>query len=515
MTSLQIGCQAPRVRLSPEYEWSAGEDCGFLSSSYGLTLDEWQQGWATDALGEDSKGRLTAGTVGIAVPRQNGKNGVVEAVQLYKLVVQGRRILHTAHEVKTARKHFIRMKSFFDNERKYPELYELARGGIRQTNGQEAIVLSNGASIEFSARSRGAARGYTVDDLFCDEAQELTDEQLESLLPTISAAPSGDPQQYYLGTPPPERSPGLVFPRVRATGVAGEARRFVWWEWSIPDDSDLRAVMRRWRAAAYETNPALGVRLNIQTVRGEKAAMALEGFARERLGWWRPQNVAGDPAISYRQWDAAGVDRAPEGVPSLGIAFSADGQRQGVAGAVRFGDGPRVHVELVGSRTGFAEQGVGSLVHWLTNDPARMNRWRFYSQIVVSGASHSGLLVDGLLRAGVPQQMIVSANSSQYFLACATFYDGVLDEWLTHSAVEGQNVLRNSVLACDKKIRSRAGAWGWEPVIVDGDETPLEAASLAVWSARTTRRVPLGPVEGRVQRRSGARGPGRRSAGRR
>jgi len=58
---------------------------------------------------------------------------------------------------------------------------------VRATNGQESIVLHNPdcrvggkkcgcpgwGSVEFVARSRGSARGFTVDDLVCDEAQEL------------------------------------------------------------------------------------------------------------------------------------------------------------------------------------------------------------------------------------------------------------------------------------------------------------------------------------------------------
>lgn len=35
---------------------------------------------------------------------------------------------------------------------------------IRRTNGQEAIVLDNGGSVQFIARSRGSGRGFTVDD---------------------------------------------------------------------------------------------------------------------------------------------------------------------------------------------------------------------------------------------------------------------------------------------------------------------------------------------------------------
>src|SRR5699024_1698777 len=153
----------------------------------------------------------------------------------------------------------------FENERKYPELAELVKE-IRRTNGQEAIVLTNGASIEFVARSRGSGRGYTVDDLFCDEAQEMTDEQLEALLPTIAAAPSGDPQIIFLGTPPGPNSPGEVFARVRADAVSGKSQRLAWDEWSIPDDLSVADAMENWREHAFETNPALGMRLAIATI---------------------------------------------------------------------------------------------------------------------------------------------------------------------------------------------------------------------------------------------------------
>ena len=90
-------------------------------------------------------GRWSAPRVGLDVARQNGKNAVIEIVELFKMVLLGRRILHTAHEVKTCRKAFSRLLEFFDNERQYPELRALVRE-IRRTNGQEAIVLRNGGS---------------------------------------------------------------------------------------------------------------------------------------------------------------------------------------------------------------------------------------------------------------------------------------------------------------------------------------------------------------------------------
>src|SRR5690606_40084508 len=69
---------------------------------------------------------------------------------LYGMVALGEKFLHTAHEVKTARKAFLRIASFFENPRRWPELAELVKE-IRRTNGQEAVVLHNGGSVEFVA----------------------------------------------------------------------------------------------------------------------------------------------------------------------------------------------------------------------------------------------------------------------------------------------------------------------------------------------------------------------------
>src|SRR5690606_20537971 len=132
--------------------------------------------------------RFAARRCGLAVPRQNGKNGLLEMVELYKMVALGRKILHTAHPVPTSRKHFLRMLAYFDNPREYPWLVDqVAR--LRSANGQEAIILKNGGSVEFVSRSKNSGRGFTVDDVVFDEAQELDSDALEAILPTLSSAP--------------------------------------------------------------------------------------------------------------------------------------------------------------------------------------------------------------------------------------------------------------------------------------------------------------------------------------
>src|SRR5690625_3958679 len=122
MTSLlavKQGLQNPRVRLRPKgrLDLADAEEAVELAAGYGLTADPWQAGIIEGWLARRPDGFLAAGHCGLAVPRQNGKNGGVEIAQLHKMVFQGRKILHTAHEDKTGRMAFLRLKLFFQNER--------------------------------------------------------------------------------------------------------------------------------------------------------------------------------------------------------------------------------------------------------------------------------------------------------------------------------------------------------------------------------------------------------------
>lgn len=476
MSSL-VGSQVPRVRHVPDFRWTDGDDACALGTAYGLTPDVWQADVIRVWFAVDSKGRLRCGRVGLSVPRQNGKNGILEVVELFKMVVQGRKILHTAHEVKTARKAFMRLASFFENERKYPELVALV-SEIRRTNGQEAIVLTNGGSCEFVARSRGSGRGFTVDDLVCDEAQELTDEQLEALLPTISAAPSGDPQQLYTGTPPGPASPGDVFQRVREAGVLGVDKRLSWHEWSVPDELPLGEGVRSWRSLAFETNPTLGARLNIQTVKDELGAMSPEGFCRERLGKWDLAG-SGAKAIRFPLWRRLTVDSsdAPrEGRTAYAVRFSVDGQTAGLAVARRPDTGP-IHVE--GIQVFDMAEGIGPIVDFL------VERSRTATHIAIDGKAGADLLIQALRDAGVKnKRLIVKMTPDLVTSSCAELLQALTDMSLSHI---GQPLLNRQVeIAVPRKI-GNYGGFGWGAPAGE-DVSLLEAATYAFAMVKNTKR---------------------------
>lgn len=346
LAAVQPGTASPRVSCVPDAPRSEGGDAAWLAASYGLVPDPWQADVLSGWLGVRDR-RWAAARCGIACPRQNGKNGIVEVRELYGMVALGERILHTAHEVKTARKAFARLLEFFDNERQYPELRGIVRE-VRRTNGQEAIVLTNGGSVEFIARSRGSGRGFSVDVLLADEAQELSEDAWAALLPTISA--SANPQTILLGTPPPPGAAGSVFARFRSSGVAGDDPRLCWHEWSCEDDLDRVRLddPAQWAAR----NPALGVRLQAQTIADEFAVMDPRTFARERLGWWEPVE-AKTGALDAERWARLADPGAERGAATFAVATAPDRSWSAVAAAWQRPDGLR-QVMLVDYRPGAA-----------------------------------------------------------------------------------------------------------------------------------------------------------------
>lgn len=452
----------PRVSTVPACAWSEADDAAFLSSSYGLTPDGWQMIPLEGLLARREDNKFAASRVGISVPRQNGKNGIIEIRELYGMVALGEKFLHTAHEVKTARKAFLRLATFFENPREYPELAALVKE-IRRTNGQEAIVLHNGGSVEFVARTKGSGRGFTVDVLVFDEAQELSDETLAALLPTVSAAPLGNPQQIYAGTPPSGNMAGEVFTRIRNAGLAGSDPRLAWYEWSAERGSDFDDY-DVWRQA----NPALGIRLDEETILGERTALDDASFGRERLGMW--EDEVSFSVISPEEWGLCADEMSePHTNIVLAIDVSPDRSQTSVAVAGEREDG-LYHVEVIENRSG-----VGWVVSRVV-DIARRQRIR---TVVIDGASPAASLIEGLRKHHVN---VVTTSSREMAAACGEFYDAVMEQRLAHL----DDPRTNAALSRARK-RRLGDAWAWNRADSGSDITPVVAVTLALWGSQSSR----------------------------
>ncbi len=467
------GCQEPRIRVEPPRARTDGGDAAMLMEAYACRLDPWQRSVVDCWLGRDELGEYNVTSAGLAVPRQNGKNVCLEARELFGIIALGEHVLHTAHQVVTSKKSFRRLAAMF-TDRRHPEMMAMVKN-IRWTNGEESIELINGGAIEYATRSRERGRGFDgVSLLVYDEAQELTDDQMEAVMATLAASSTATRQIIYTGTPPYPGCPGEAFRRRRTVCTTEPGAHDAWHEWSV-EAKTVDEIVLADRALWARANPALGLRLTEAFTAEELRTLPADGFARERLGWWSPVLTAQESfAIPAELWDACkSAAQKPEGKTAYGVKFSADGSEVSLCGAVIPTAGP-ARISLIERKS--TAVGTRWLAQWLCE------RYGRASCVVIDGRNGADVLVDRIADTWKIRGSVVRPSGRDVVAAAGTLTDALAEK--TVSWYAGQEALRESAVTSVK--RPISGGWGF------GGENagPIEAAALALWGAKTSKRDP-------------------------
>lgn len=458
-----LGVQRPRLLHVPPHaelgDDSAGALAIELAASAGLFLDEWQRLVLENALSVREDGKWAAREVGLVVPRQCGKGSILEALELFLLflTVDGPPplILHSAHEYKTADEHFRRMRDLVDASDRLRKQVRI----VRTASGAQSIEVHSGARLRFVTRTSGSGRGFSADTIVIDEAYNLTDEAMAAVLPTLSARPN--PQVWYTS------SAGMltsdVLARVRSRGRSGTDAQLAYFEWSADDDADLDDV-----GAWAQANPALGIRIPLDAVRGERAAMSDEQFARERLGMWA--EVTSTTVLDSEVWRAlTDEESAPVDPVAFAVDVAPDRSSASIAVAGDRSDGlSHVEVVQVGRGTAWVVPRLVELVA----------RWGPMS-VVVDPGSPAGSLLPALADAHVDVRLTTSRDVGQAF---GMLLDAVAAGELRHL---GQSQVDRAIAGA--KRRPLGEAWAWDRRSHDTDLTPLVALTLALWGLRAGR----------------------------
>ncbi len=458
-----MGRQEPSVRIAPEYRTSDGPDAERVLRAGGTLLDPWQAEAISDWMAITGAGKWICKTCGGSVARQNGKSGLVEGRAEAGMLMYNEQVLYTAHLQKTSTETFEEMATFFDSRslRKYIK-------DIKTAIGREQIILKKGARVKFLARTRNGGRGQHGDLLIFDEAQELDENQQASFLPAISA--SLNPQTIYVGTPPDPQAAGTVFRNIRSRATSGESKSTAWFEFSVPEIGNVHD-QNRWA----DTNPALGRRIMLSTIEGECEQMDEDTFARERLGWWSPvADKSGDPAIAADAWEACrSEDKKPEGKSAYGVKFSPDGAEVCICGAVIPKEG-KARISLIEKKS--TAEGIQWLVDFLNEGYTKA------SCVVIDGRNGVDVLVDRIRPVWKYKLSVIRPTMKEVIAAVSTLTDGINEHTLTWYA--GQEDMDDSARTSVK--RPIGGGWGF-----GGDNPlPIEAAALALWGAKTSKRDP-------------------------
>jgi hypothetical protein len=467
----------------------------YLTGEAGLVLDPWEEDVLLNSLRVRPDGQWGALEVGVCVPRQNGKNAILEARELIALFVDEDRFpkvaagltVHTAHEAKTAHEGFERLSGLIEGT---PRLNAKVRAhGIRRSEGGESIRLLNGRRIRFRTRTSGGGRGLSGDLLLFDESMILLQAVHEAVWPIVTARVN--PQIWYTGSAVDKRQPlmdehGLVFSRVRKRGIQGDADLY-YVEWSLPYENpdEVTADVAESPASWEKSNPGLDVRLSRRVIAVEQRSLSARGFARERLGvgdW--PDPDAGNQVINEAAWAAACVDTTSQinGTVCFSVDVSPDRSRAAIAVAGRNASG-KDQIEIVRRF-----RGTGKVLPTLME---LVNHHGRRSEVVVEGVGAAASLVPGMEAARL---RVVLVTRGEHARGCGMVYDGItgdpgagIEPSLNHL---GDPALNAAVTGAAKS--PLGDRWCWSRKDSSIDISPLVAATLALYGFLRKRQEGAG-----------------------
>lgn len=480
----RAGRQTPTKHIRPTIAFSEGDDAVALAARYGIVVQPWQRLVIHDWLAYNDQDLFAATTCGLAVPRQNGKNVCLLVRELFGAVVLGERIVHTAHDRSTAIEHFRELLNLFgdkpgDRNAQFPDLNKRCRN-IRRTTGDEGIYLLNGGCIRLGSRSK-RLRGRTNDVVVADEAQELSESALAALSPLNSSARSGNPQKIFCGTPPTPGMTSDVWRRIRSKALDGKPNRS-WAEWGY--EGDLDGLDTDDDGLIAEFNPGLPEHPLWVSVADERDSMSRADYARERMGWWGPDDGAQDAEASLIDVDewAKHVASTPDGVKphSIGVDMS-HARLLAIAMCVLRQDGT-AHIEIVSDTV---SDPMDSL-DWLMERTARKG-----IPVVIDKYSPASSLIAPLRAAGVLVNHV--ASWPDMATACGLFFDEVNAGRITHG---NQPQFTASLLGAKKRFVQDAGGFALNRKNTDSDIAPAVAAVLARYGASQVKpKTGLGRVD--------------------
>lgn len=470
----------PRVHLIPSASNSLADDVYEMAELVGFEFDPWQHIPVDGGTGTRPDGKWAAKRVGINVPRQNGKGGILELIELTALFTwlpqyaklwpgsHGERlVIHSAHEYVTSEKHFDRIWSLVENT---PELLKRV---VRQrrigTHGREGWKTVDGCAIEFRTRTKASGRGFSCDLLILDEAMFLPEESLGALLPTLRARPN--PQIWYTGSAVDQdvHNEGLVWTRLRCDALE-QKPELAYFEWSLDYDHPEEMPEDEFDSeeAMWRSNPAFGIRIFPEHFHMENDALDRRTAAVELYGVGDYPDPTGseERPISPEQWMELATDEDSQITGPVCFAFDVSPERRtSIAAAGKNADG-HWQVEVIEKLPGTG---------WLASRLYDLVEQHDAELVVCDKIGPGASLIAKLDEIGVA---VKGLDSSEHAQACGMFVDAVNEQTLRHL---GSLDLLNAIRAA--KTRSLGDRWAWSRKGSSVDISPLVAATLALWAA--------------------------------
>ena len=348
---------------------------------------------------------------------------------------------------------------------------------VRRANGQQEIRFTNGSRIMFGARENGFGRGlHSADIEVFDEAQILTIKALDNLIPIVNTSPN--PLIVFMGNPPKPGDQCEAFEEKRSTALSGKSDDMLYVELGADRDCDLDD-----RTAWAKANPSYPKRTSEEAILRMRNLLAEDSFRREALGIWDEQTAT--EVIGEDAWHATEVaNPQTDGLLSFGVDMPPDRSALAIGLAFKHDDGT-AFISLQEYRSTRTD-GVQWAVDWLAE------RWHKTAAVVIDAQSPAMSIVPDLQKRHV---RVTVTDTRQLGQATGRVLDMIRDKSLTHLSDRDQPQLAAAVKGVTLRDIGPNGAVAWNKKGSDVEISPLQAATLALHGAFTTKRKP-----GRKQR---------------
>lgn len=472
----------PTWSACPPYEFTYGPEVCDVAALAGFAPDPEQALILDGMFGVAENGKAAAFEVDIFGPRQNIKTGtIVQAALGWLYVLELPNIIYTAQNLDAAEECWALMASLIEGTPALSRRLKSTRGerpGITEGKGSWAINLVGDLTMLFRTRGPHTGRSLKGDRVVLDEGYAVTRTHIGGMLPVLSALP--DPQYVLASSAGKIESEVAIDARDRGRG--GGTYRQHYTEYGDPDAGKGCQLGDRCDHAKPPNGPpgcalddeerwarimpALGGRVQVDTVRGLRLSMPPTEFARECMVWWDVDGGDGiPPAIDFTIWrrrerrDAPRPERA-----AIFVDVAPLGDWSTIAAAGTGSDGRTLVITLTAPGTGWLVAKLKELRE--RDDVAAMALWP---------QSKAGGLIPTLVKNEIEHETVSTTWMGQ---ACTLLQEKVKNDELEHV---GQNDLDSGVKNATTRWSGEAELWNRRDPTVNISPVVAASGAVALW----------------------------------
>lgn len=454
------GLVCPDHYSGPDWVYTDGPAVAEINAKAGFEPDPQQQLGLDLVFAVNELWLPAAFSFCVICARQNLKTGLLKQAAVgWLAVTEEHRIVWSSHELSTTIEAQTELHDLLEASPALSRLLPTQKNrGKYDDNLNKRIELTNGQRVLFKARTQSGGRGLAGDKVVLDEALYLKPGHTASLIPTMTARPSG--QVLYAS------SPGFldsaVLRDVRDRGRSGASPRMYYLEWgghwrdcADPDCTHPKDAVARGidcaaddRELQAKNNPTITTgRITLERIADLRQELLPEDFIRECMGRWDDEGtVSGPPVFDVAAWRKLGDVEIP--APSS-CTVVLDVEPDGSAGSIGLvGSAPEGRALLVTH----AQPGIGWMVPTLTKVRDNLGADAVL-EVALHPSNPAGALVPALTAAGFEVTKLVHSDLAR---GCTTIQLAMLEDRIRHQA---QAELTKAVSVARTRMTTTGEVW--------------------------------------------------------